>query len=128
MKTFKKQEGLSMWGWLGVLTMAGLIGIQAFALINPAINYNTAKSVLNAMSVDEKLKGQSVKEIRISLAKKLDFNNVTGLNVKDKEVFVAKKTKSGGYEVTVIFEQKAPLFGPLEMLLTLNHTVEIGNR
>lgn len=128
MKTFRKQNGLSMWGWLGVLAMAGIIGIQAFALITPAINYNTMKSVLNSMAVDSKLQGQSIKVIKTSLSKKLSFNDVKGFDPKDKESFQAKKTKSGGYEVTVVYEQKAALFGPLEMLLTLNHTVEIGNR
>lgn len=125
MKKLNKQAGLTMWGWLVVLSMVGYIGIQAFALITPAINYSTVQSVLDNAAEDQKLKGASAKDVAAAIVKKVQFNGVDDLDVKDKEVFQTKKTKKG-LEVTVKYQQKASFFGPLDLLLTLDHQIFIG--
>jgi len=128
MKNLQKQNGLTMWGWLVILAMVGYIGIQAFAMFTPMIHYNTFKSVLNGMAEDPKNKGASIKTIQASLQKKLDFNGVRGFKAKNKEQFIAEKKRSGTIEVKVLYEQRASLFGPVEMLLVLDETVEIPGK
>lgn len=125
MKTLKKQNGLTMWGWLVVLTMVGYIGAQAFSLFTPAVNYTTVQSILNNAVEDPKLKGAKPKVVAASILKKVKFNGVDDFDVKDSKTFQMKKTKKG-LQVIVKYEQKANFFGPLGLLLTLDHEVLIG--
>lgn len=125
MKTLKKQNGLTMWGWLVVLTMVGFIGMQFFALVGPAINYSKTNSVLDSVAKDASLMGATIKDVKASIIKKLSFNDVNNLDMKNKEVFKIQKSKNG-ILITVNYEQRAELFGPLDMVLTLNREVEVG--
>lgn len=125
MKTLKNQNGMTMWGWLVILTMVGYIGIQGFSLISPVINYTTVKSVLDNAAEDQKLKGLPAKTVASLILKRVNFNGVKDFDIKDKEAFQIKKTKKG-LEIIVKYKQKASFFGPLDLLLTLDHEILIG--
>lgn len=127
MKLLRKEKGLSVWGIMIVLAMVGYIGMQAFALFTPAFNYKTMMSILDDMEAGQSFIGQPSSAVATSIQKKAGFNNVNGFSVKNKEQFQIKKKKKV-YEVSVSYEQKAHLFGPLFMSLDLKRTIEIKHK
>ncbi len=124
----QRQAGLTMWGWLVVLAMVGFIAMQGFAIMPAAANYITLKSILDELSSETALQGKSKKEIIATIQKRADFNNVGGFSAKDPAQCQLTKIRNGGYKVQVVYEQQAHLFGPVGLVLTLEHGVDSVGR
>lgn len=121
MKTLKKQNGLTMWGWLVILCMVGFIGMQFFTLIQPVIGYKTMEKIVDDLSADASLKNK--KDILERLTKRAQLD-VREFKV-DKNSVKVNKVKGGGFKVNVLWEQRVDFIWDIDFILTLDKEVEV---
>ncbi len=125
MKTLKKQNGLTMWGWLVVLSMVGIIGYAVMALYTPITNYVIFESIVNDKLVaNTALKDAKKKEIEKVLVKNTAFNKVPFS--PDKENLVIKDTRGKGKTADILFEQRVHFIWDIYFVVSYNKTVKIG--
>lgn len=122
----KKQRGLTAIAWIVVLGLVGVQAIMALRIIPVYMNYSSAKSIVDGLQTDPDIKGQSPKQIRGIINKKLEINNLFDL-LKNKEAFKFKKTKSG-LTLVMNYEERGPIFGNLDFVATFNHEVVLQTR
>lgn len=123
MKTLKKQNGLTMWGWLVVLCMVGFIGMQFFTLIEPVINYKTLEKIVTDLGEDTTLKAKGKRGIIDKIQKRAQLD-LRSFKV-DKNSVKVEKIKGGKMRVTVFWEQRTDFIWDLDFVLTFDKSVEV---
>jgi len=121
-----KQKGLTAITWIILL---GLIGIQlvlALRIFPVYLNYNTVQSIMDELETNPEVRGETPKEIRSLIYRRLQVNNITALQ-NTRNAFKFKKL-SDGLQVSVHYEEKGPIYGNLEFVATFDHQVVIPIR
>jgi hypothetical protein len=126
MKTLKKQSGLTMWGWLVVLSMVGLLGYAFMALYTPISNYVIFESIVNdKLIANTALRDAKKKEIEMVMIKNTGFNKVPfDLN---KETFIIKDVRGKGKTAKILFDQRVDFIWEIDFVVSYDKTVEVGS-
>ena len=127
MNTLKKQNGLTMWGWLVILTMVGVMGYQVMVLFTPVTNYFLCDAIVQDRIVkDTSLKFEkSKKKVSDILEVALSRENVP--YKVDKESFTLRSAKGGGLQGVIHFEERVKLFWDIDFVVTYHREVVIGS-
>ncbi|MBA3582312.1 MAG: DUF4845 domain-containing protein [Gammaproteobacteria bacterium] len=120
----KKQAGVSMWGWLIILAMTGVMAVSALKLMPVYLEFYTVKSILEDMQKDPALKNPTQEIVSATFRKYLDINNVNDL--KRSNYTIEKQQGKKAFTVHVMYEARKPLFANLEIVAVFDHSADIG--
>jgi hypothetical protein len=124
MQMKKQQMGLSMIGWMALLSMIGILGLCALKMAPAYMEYYTLKSILNNMKTEASLKGQGQAIIQDSFLKRLYISDVDSVV---KGTYKIKKIKGkAGYIIDVNYEVRKSVFGNLSLVAAFEYSSEVG--
>ena len=119
-----KQTGVTLIGWLILLTPMVLCGYVGMRLTPIYLNY--MKVVKSLEQVKSEFKGNdagSQEQLRRALGNHLDIESVDYPNIKDLKI-----TRNGrSWVVNAAYDDQAPLFSNIFILVTFDKTVTIGS-
>lgn len=116
-----KQKGMTAISWI---IMVAFIGFNGLVAINVAPVYFTDSSVASlweTLENDAMVVGESPKNLRKLIIKRLKINNVYGVKKDDIKI---KKSK-GFYIVTYGYEPRGKIVGSLDFIITFKHEAKI---
>ena len=103
------QGGLSMAGFLFVLVIVALLAVLGMKVVPTVIEYVAIKRAISTA----RSAGATAKEIQDSFEKQRTTAYIDSVTSKDLEI-----TKTAdGYEVSVAYEKRIPLFGPASLVI-----------
>ena len=119
-----KQTGVTLIGWLILLTPMALCGYAGMRLAPVYLNYLKVARTLE--SVKHEFKGSdpgSQQAIRTSLAKSLNIESVDYPDIKDIKI-----TREGqSWVLNASYDDQAPLFANIFILVTFDKSVTLGS-
>lgn len=121
-KLDKKQRGMSLTGWIFVLAVGLFFILLTLSLAPSYVRYQSIASVMDTMVEEGKYKRATQTEIRKSFEKRIDINGVYDFDINTMRVV---RSKSGGQEMTIEYQDKKPMVGNIEALLTFKKTVKL---
>jgi hypothetical protein len=118
-----KQTGVTLIGWIILLTPMALCGYVGIRLAPVYLNYMKVARTLE--SVKTELKGSdagSQQVIRTSIEKNLNIESVDYPDIKDIKI-----TRDGrSWVISASYDDQAPLFSNIFILVTFDKTVTLG--
>ena len=114
MKTMaNKQRGVSLEGTLVVIVLLIVVGVGAMKVLPSYMENGTIKTILDTIAHDPEMQGASVKDIRLSFAKRAMMNNINVVSANDIEV----SKDAGGLSLSISYSVKIPLVSNASLLL-----------
>ncbi|MDH5711406.1 MAG: DUF4845 domain-containing protein [Gammaproteobacteria bacterium] len=122
--TMKNQKGMTLISWMVVLAFAGFQFMLAIRIMPVFAEDHTITSIWKALETDIELVGKSPKDIHKSIQRKFKINNVKDIDPRDIVI-----RKSEGYNVvTLEYEPRGKLVGPLDFIVSFKHEAKIKSR
>jgi hypothetical protein len=118
----KKQSGMTVLGWLAVLIPVAIVVYAAIRVIPAYLNYTKVARAIEQTSED--FKGdESTPQSAIlnSIEKRLDIESVSYPTMK--EIAVTRDGRT--WVIDAEYEEVAPLFGNLSLLLDFDKSVRV---
>lgn len=120
----KKQMGMTMLSWVVVLAFVGF-QLMLVVKIAPIFAENhTIKTIWKGLEYDTSLIGAAPKEIKKNIMKEMKMNSVYGFDVNTIKI----KKSRGGYIVSIKYEPRGNIIGPIDYIATFNHEAMIKTR
>lgn len=119
----KKQLGLTMITWMLVIGLVGIQAVMAMRIIPVYMNFNSAKHIMDSMPGDPKVRKMSPKKLRVYLNKRFKIDNLYSLSRNKDAIKFAKK--KAGLTVILEYEERGPILGNLEFVVSFNHEVAL---
>ena len=118
-----KQRGLTVIGWLILLIPLAIVGYAGIRLTPVYLNYMKVARTLEQVAVDFRTgEGANPQSIRGSIEKRFDVESVDYPTPKDIKI-----TRDGkAWVVQAAYDDQAPLFSNLAILVVFDKTVRIG--
>ena len=111
----RDQAGVSLTGFIFFLTIAALIAVVGMKVVPTAVEYLAIKKAI----VSAKSAGSSAREIQAAFDRQSSVGYIDSVAGKDLEV---TRNSDGGFEVSVAYEKKIALFGPVSLLIDYEAT------
>jgi len=122
---FRRQRGITLIGWVILLVPVAIVGYAGIRLLPMYLNYmRVAHSVDTTASELKSDEGGTLTPaaIRNSLAKHFEIESITFPETKDVTV-----TREGtGWTIEAKFEDTAPLFGNISLVVDFDKVGKIG--
>jgi hypothetical protein len=122
-KTFKKQRGMSMLGWIVIIMMVVVIGTGALKLMPVYLEYYNVISILENMKNEKDLANATKQELATTFSKRLDINSIS---LKKDDYTITKVEGKKAYNFRLHYEARRSLMGNLSIVATFDRTFEIG--
>ena len=121
----RRQRGVTFIGWMILLIPMAILGYVAIRLVPIYLNYmrvaHSVEQTASEMKVDD-VATLTPLLIRATLSKHFDIESITFPDVKDVTV-----TRDGtGWTIEAKFEDTAPLFGNISMVVDFDKVGKIG--
>jgi hypothetical protein len=124
MKTLKRQQGVTGVGWLiilGLIAFFVFIGLRLFPIY--AENFNVVTS-LKSLKNEPQVTRKSKADIQRLILNRFQINDVK--NAGRKNISITKR--AGVLTVSVKYDVRTKLFGPLSLIAEFDESVEVvGN-
>jgi hypothetical protein len=121
----KRQHGVTFIGWLILLIPVAILGYVGIRLVPIYLNYMRVAHSVQQTAVEMKTEDVATLTpvlIRATLSKHFDIESITFPDVKDVTV-----TRDGtGWTIEAKFEDSAPLFGNISMVVDFDKVGKIG--
>lgn len=121
MVSVKNQQGLTMISWLLVLTMVGFFIMMGMKLAPVYLQHYTIQNVLESLRKDALVSRKPVTEIRTMLSRRLDMNSIKKLKRENVKI----RRSSGITTIEVNYEERRPIAGNLDAIMTFHESVEL---
>ncbi len=122
---FKRQRGVTFIGWLILLIPVAIMGYVAIRLTPIYLNYMRVAKSIEETSTELKTEEPSSLTpvlIRAALGKHFDIESITFPDVKD----VTVTRDATGWTMEAKFEDMAPVFGNISMVVDFDKVGKIG--
>lgn len=125
--SFKKQSGMTMIGWMFVLSIIGAIAFVGISIVPIYIDDMAVKKSLNVIVEQNgtELAKMSKRKIWDGIRKYLRVNQIS--HVTDENLFITKN-KQGFRVITIKYQAKKHIAGNVEALMTFEHSIEVAGR
>ena len=120
----KKQKGLTLISWMAILGLVLFNGIIAMNLVPVFLNDHSVKTLMENLEADSSLRGATPKKIKDTITKRLRVNNVYTVT---KDNITLKKGKHD-YLVTIEYEPRDKLIGPIDYIVSFKHEARVPIR
>ncbi|HEY1898907.1 MAG TPA: DUF4845 domain-containing protein [Steroidobacteraceae bacterium] len=122
---FRRQRGVTLIGWVFLLIPVAIAGYAVIRLVPIYLNYmrvaHSVQETATEMKTDD-VSTLTPQRIRATLAKHFDIESITFPEVKDLIV-----TRDGdGWTIEAKFEDNAPLFGNISLVVDFDKVSKIG--
>jgi hypothetical protein len=117
---YSKQRGVTLIGWLFLLTPLAIVFYAGVRLAPVYLNYMKVTRTLDELEKNFD-SSASAAELRISIEKRFDIESVNYPTVKD----IVVRRDGQTWIVEAKYEDIAPLFANLSLLLTFDKTVQL---
>ena len=117
----RQQRGVSFFGFIGFLLVAGFLAFLAMRLFPVYSEYNNVVSSMKGLAADPAAAGKSSSEVKKMLMRRLEISYVE--NVKADNISVKKSGNET--EVSVAYEVRRPLAYNLEFVATFEKTLPL---
>jgi hypothetical protein len=121
MVSVKNQQGLTMISWLLVFTMVGFFIMVGMKLAPVYMQHYTIKNVLESLAQETLVSRKTVSEIRTMLTRRFDMNNIRTLERDQVKI----RRSSGITTIQVSYEERRPIVGNLDAIMTFHESVEL---
>jgi len=119
----KKQRGITAIGWVFLLVPLALMVYCAIRLTPIYLNYSKIVRSMDQIAAEESADGTpNVTTIKNAIAKRLDIESIEFPDTKD---FVVRRDGQI-WVIEVAYEETAPLFYNVSLLVTFKKAVKIG--
>lgn len=109
----KQQQGLTMISWLIVLVLVAMLTTIVFRVGPMYMDYYKVASVLESMEIKEKK--MTNKEVRKSLAKRLDINSISFIKKDNISTYKAKNSLYVG-KINIDYQVKEKFFDQIYLV------------
>jgi hypothetical protein len=116
-----RQTGVTLIGWVVLLTPFAIVGYAGIRLAPVYLNYMKVARALDA-AVGESKSGADAASIRSTIDKHFEIDMVEFPTTKDIKV----TRDGGGWNVEAAYEDNAPLFSNVSMRVEFDKVVRIG--
>ena len=123
-QSIKNQKGMTFISWVVVLAFVGFQFMLGIKILPVFAEDHTIKTIWTGLEADTSLVGLSPKGIMRNIEKKMKMNNVYGF---DMDMIKIKKSKDF-YTVTVIYEPRGNIVGPLDFIASFKHEAKVRSR
>ena len=122
---FRRQRGVTLIGWVVLLIPVAIVGYMAIRLVPIYLNYMRVAHSVDATITE--MKGDEASTlnpqiIRSTLGKHFDIESITFPDEKD----VAITRDGSGWTIEAKFEDTAPLFGNIALVIDFDKVGKIG--
>jgi hypothetical protein len=117
----RRQAGIGLVGVMLWITGGLLLVSLGFRLAPAYLEYVTLRSVMDAVSEDDTLRGKGHTDVMSGLSRRLEVNSVSGLPAGTFTV----EQKGADRELVADYEVRAHLFANVDVALSFNHRVPL---
>ncbi len=122
-----KQRGLTLWGLLmggALLAFASLTLMKLFPLYNQSFKVRAAMQAVAGMP---EIGQKGVQEIRGLIERNFEVSDVDTITDRDLQKYlkVVANPDGKGRIMTMIYEDRGPLYGDLDVVLKFNESIAI---
>lgn len=119
MRSLHAQRGISPIGWLALLIVVGFVGLAAIRIVPVYLDYYAVVSSARSVHEDAVRSEASDQEIRESLRRHMQINDVNDLGYDIIEV----QRRRGGVDLLIDYEVRRPLLGNVDLVLRFNRRI-----
>lgn len=112
------QKGMTFIGWVIVLAIIGFFAMVVIKLVPIYLEYQSVVSAMQAVAAED---NRTPGEIRASLGKKLDINNVTVVKAADFEIL----REDGGITLAIEYEARTNFVANIDIVVNFSKAVEL---
>ena len=122
MKFPKKQQGLSVSGWLFLIVLIGGM-VSLIAKLAPYyFDFNTVSAVLDTMSREQGMVDKTVPEIRTILVKRMKLNNIRDFDIDHRMTITRAADRT---TIEMKYEARVPLAGNVDIVANFEKNVQL---
>lgn len=121
MISLKNQHGLTMISWLLVLTMVGFFIMVGMKLAPVYLQNYTIRNILESVRKEILTSRKPVTEIRTMLSRRFNMNSIDNLKRENIKI----RRSSGITTIEVNYEERRPIVGNLDAIMTFHESVEL---
>jgi hypothetical protein len=122
---FRRQRGITLIGWVILLIPVAIVGYVVIRLVPIYLNYMRVAHSVEATAAElksEEAGTLNAQSIRSTLGKHFDIESITFPDEKDVAI-----TRDGtGWTIEAKFEDTAPLFGNISLVIDFDKVGKIG--
>lgn len=119
-----KQRGVTLIGWILLLTPLAICGYAGIRLAPVYLNYMKVARTLEQIKADYKSGGaDNQAAVRLALEKRLFIESVEFPDPKD---FKITRTGNKAWTIEAAYDDQAPLFSNVFILVSFDKTVTLG--
>jgi competence protein ComGC len=123
-KSMKQHKGMTLISMIVVIVFLLFLVVIAMNVLPVYLTDSTVKSVMTELPDDAKVRGLSAKELKSTVAKRLNINSV--YSIKPKQIKVKKHRDES--VVTIEYEPRGTLIGNLDYIVSFKHEAKIPKR
>jgi Tfp pilus assembly major pilin PilA len=114
----RAEKGLSLVGFIFVIAILAVVAILGMKVVPTVVEYAAIKKAM----ASAKVAGGTPQEIKTSFDKQRDATYIESVSGKDLEII----GNSGAFDVSVAYQKKIELFGPVSLLIDYMATTAAG--
>jgi len=112
-----RQQGVTLTRLLFTLVVIGCIGYVAMRIVPAYVESYKVKVALDAVADQDGITQQSTQQIRRTLLRRLDFDDVYDITSND----IAIRRTGQRVNINVDYERRADIIGNIDLLFTFSH-------
>ena len=121
MHAIKKQQGMTFWGWLVILSILGIAVLVGVKLAPKYLDFYSVKSLLNQVAQQDFVGTPKKREVWSSISKHLDVNYIEYIK---KEHLTVKQQKDGTH-IIIDYEVREPIMGNVDVVMSFKHSANV---
>jgi len=123
MKVRRKQGGLTLIGFLIVLSMVIFVAFIGMKIVPIYMEYYSVVSAMNGVASERGSARYSPYDIRVKVLNRL-YVSYSAENVKEQHI---KLTRGNGVNLRIAYEVRKPVIGNLDVVAKFDRSVKLAN-
>ncbi len=118
-----KMAGMSGLGFLLLLVVIGFFALLVIRLFPVYLEHYNVSSSLKSLQSEAQLEAMSNAEIRASLLRRFEVNDVTHVGKEDIKIEI----EDGARRVNIAYEVRKPFLGNIDLVVSFSDTAELNS-
>jgi hypothetical protein len=119
---YARQRGVTFIGWLFLLVPIAMVGYTGIRVIPIYLNYMRVARALDQTATEAKSDDVNLKQLRTSISRRFEIDSVEYPDIND----VSIRREGQTWTLEAKFEDSAPLFGNLSILVSFDKVARTG--
>ncbi len=121
MQFIKKQQGLTFISWLVILSVAGFMVMVGIKVAPVYLENYSVKTILNSVKNEPFSARKSVRELKGTIFKRFDMNNIRTLTYDD----ISIKREKSKTTIRIAYEARKHIFYNVSVVMVFDESVEL---